>query len=567
MATAWVVANPLEIFLDTCLNFTAENSITLPPLLKKHVTEINNLKQETLEHQLIRFESDLLKLHNLKDRNKYYLSVINEPSLKQQFLMCQIHLSDEIFWIMEQLSLEKINQEKANLTGDYLQLLQQIQTYKTQLQDVATKSNSAVLSSIINKNLQKPFNIITNQTCDIDNNVDEQSNNDNTNIENTNIAKYLIEQQNEQCRKLAWINYQKRAKQLNADSLFKLHFIKQQYASSLGYTNFSQFQLDNLGFTQYQFEQFLNSKTKNLNIAPWNLARKLKSLAKSPDLKLNSETLFTNILNQLALLGVTIEAISYDKNQQYFKLWHEGRLLGDLILNIDASNKSSIATSITTTVVGHQFGQVIITVPEIIQTPIQVEQFISVLSNKLVELTNGNKFYYLKQTDKGIDLGAMWLSHWIKLKLNLQLNSQRLELIKAFKEQQNVFRAKLILDFYNTMNFNNESLNQHKLRHSMSQAFKDSFNITLPDPVDQIFSFNTIANQGLSYYLWLWNDTLSQIILMEDQNLIKSRLIFNTLVINENNLSLYQQLSIIFDQPMDFDQVMRRIHNVNNNQK
>ena len=118
----------------------------------------------------------------------------------------------------------------------------------------------------------------------------------------------------------------------------------------------------------------------------------------------------------------------------------------------------------------------------------------------------------------------------------------------------------MALLFYQQADLSNYQLHEPSLHQSISNAFNDSFGVPWINGANAIFSYQAIANQGISYYLLVWQETLAQLIHTQTLSSSQAKDIFDVLIVNEHNQTIYDQLSVIFNQPMDFENLLRRIN-------
>ncbi|MGL4711017.1 MAG: M3 family metallopeptidase, partial [Shewanella sp.] len=103
-------------------------------------------------------------------------------------------------------------------------------------------------------------------------------------------------------------------------------------------------------------------------------------------------------------------------------------------------------------------------------------------------------------------------------------------------------------------------------QHSNTQAYPDlgaeftaSFGQDWRQTQDYPYSFNAIANDGPLYYQSLWQASLAQLIAQSTLNYQDKHTLFNLLVVNEDSLSLGEQLKAIIGAPVDSAALIQRI--------
>ncbi|UJF20765.1 hypothetical protein [Shewanella sp. OMA3-2] len=245
-------------------------------------------------------------------------------------------------------------------------------------------------------------------------------------------------------------------------------------------------------------------------------------------------------------------------------------MLGEIYLNIDAGITAKPVNvdyySIKQAVVGQQLGQYALNVPFALTKVKQYDDLVFALSDIVNQLAKGSPFYYVNQQNVSPlnqQLGTYWLATWLTSSLKLDHGQHpRNKLINAFKKQQQVFRSKVALLFYQQQDLSIYALHQPLLNRILSQSFEDSFGVPYLTASDAIFSYLAIANQGISYYLLLWQQALAQLIYSETLSASQAQEIFDLIVVNEHHQSLYDQLSAVFKHPMDFEHLLWRINYV-----
>ena len=113
-----------------------------------------------------------------------------------------------------------------------------------------------------------------------------------------------------------------------------------------------------------------------------------------------------------------------------------------------------------------------------------------------------------------------------------------------------VFRSKVALHYYQ---FSGNLDNSDWLAYNteLSAAFADSFGQSWPGATDAIYSFQAIANEGISHYLPLWQDAVAQLIISQSAAQHSSLDIFNLLIVNEAYLPFNDQLEQLIGSPID----------------
>ncbi|UJF20764.1 hypothetical protein [Shewanella sp. OMA3-2] len=316
LATAYAVANPLSLFVEQCLQFDAKTQIAIPTVWQSS-TAYSSATQSVSLNELIEFESSLLSLNNLNDRNNYYRQLTQKTEYQQNLLMCQVHLADELSWLLNQIDPQLLQADKTRLKlsqsdKSYYWLLTSIQQLKNAQLNVDGKSLLHGLQTSIEHYLRQQYLFDASAECALDTSSESTKKSiHNLSISTTaqNIARYLVLQPKASCRQQAWIAYQGRAKEVNQTSLLSIHKIKTIQAQQNGFIHSADFQLKNSELTFNQLTLFLNSQTKNINIAPWNLPQALKTLPKVEVKIQNTAHFIETAFKQFSLFNLYFEQI------------------------------------------------------------------------------------------------------------------------------------------------------------------------------------------------------------------------------------------------------------------
>ncbi|WP_434931940.1 hypothetical protein ACRWQM_09120 [Shewanella sp. HL-SH5] len=583
LATALAVANPLSLFVDQCLQFDAESQVAIPNAWQlSSTTPYPPLTRSVSLNELVAFESSLLSLNNLNDRNNYYRRLTQQTEYQQNLLMCQVHLADELSWLLNQIDPQLLQADKASFKlsphqQPYYWYLTSIQQLKNAKLNVDVKSMLHGLQTSIEYNLRQQYLFEANAECALET-ASESTKKSINNISTTaqNVARYLLLQPKSSCRQQAWLAYQGRAKEVNQTNLLVIHKIKTKQAKENGFADSADFQLKNSGLTVEQLSQFLNSQTENIQVAPWDLPHALK---KQPKIATEIQTtahFIDTVFEQLSLFSLNFERLSTSANTtDIYRVWHKKRLLGEIFLDINTGEAAQAVNvdyfTIKQSVIGQQLGQYALNVPFELTKVKQYDDLIFALSDIVNQLAKGSQFYYVNQQNispLNQQLGTYWLATWLTSNLKLDHEPHpRAKLINSFKKQQLVFRSKVALLFYQQHDLSKFELYQPILNRMLSQSFEDSFGVPYLSASDAIFSYLAIANQGISYYLLLWQQTLAQLIYNESLSSSQAKAIFDVIVVNEHHQSLYDQLSAVFKQPMDFEHLLWRINYVGTKQE
>mgnify|MGYP003636318848 FL=1 len=589
LATTHAVANPLALFIEQCLQYQ-------PDLAQQTLVSF-----QSVEQQAVTFEKNTLALNNINDRIQYYRPFANNSINRQGLLWCQLHLADELNAVVSAPQTLYLIDQLPYLAPPYNQLGQRLETIKRAQWPVIEKSKLHGAQASIDQALsQQHFTLQFNQQdCVLPQQTETTIKHQDTEpTQNTNIdisiAKYLIKQPKEYCRKQAWLAYQTRAKEQQAAAVESIHFLQQQQAHRQGYANTAQAQLASHRLTPQLLQQFLDSQTANIDIAPWNIAQTLSDISKSSSMEMMTTNVFLQqIFTNLKPLNLKFELITIEKPRvegetssddgqqnslnetQIIRVWHQQRLLGEIFTYPQADQQSRQDVNgqlIKQTVVGHQFGQYALSFPPQLTRATQQQKLINQLSQAIVSLAQGGEFYFLNHKAQNTDahaIATLWLVNYIKQQLKLESISKRYQLVAQYQQQLWVFRAKVALDFYQYDGDFNNTEQDTWLSHNqqLSAYFEQSFGQQWPQATDAIYSYQAIANEGVNYYLPLWQSALTQLIMNQTPANISTGEIFNLLVVNETHLTLNDQLEQLIGLPIDPHSLIRRFKHAGTTQE
>ena len=584
LATAQAVANPLKLFVQQCLQY------------KPSLASLD-LKQTT-PYQTLQFEQLTLGFNNFNDRLNYYRHLATHNQ-REGLLMCQLHLADELSALLTAPQLSSFIAELEDSHMPYSLLANKINAITLAQLDIDTKSQlhnaqATIRRNLSNSNLKLVFN---NAQCQLDTNRD-----DTNSAFEISLAKYLLLQPDEQCRKTTWQAYQARAKSKNQQLLATIKTIKQQVSAPEPSIASAEAQSAPLQATQSLSTKplltnqlllsFLESQTNNINTAPWNIGKTLSQIKNTPYLgPKNSSDLFQQVVDVLTPLGLEFEAIPLQVQADMsstnetnttastgngtatvnepsepittYRLWHQQRLVGELYIH---TSKHSMANIIRYPVIGQQFAQASVVFPKYLSNRRQAMQLVKSLSEAITAMTRGSQFYLVNKLGVSTDnylLGYYWLSSHLQHQLAYLTPSAREQFAESYRQQLRVFRSKVAWYYLNSEQ-QGDDINNQQLNSAINQAFQASFNQQWPDAKNMAYSFNGIANEGLDYYHPLWQQNLVNLINTDTNASITNRQVFDILVVNEDNLSLIQQMSIILNPPTDPSSIIRRAFNVGN---
>jgi hypothetical protein len=554
-AMAPAIADPLALFVNQCLQYQPD----IGPFRSA----------QDVEDKTLALEKSLLGLHNINDRLNYYRSLVKDAAHGQDLLLCQVHLADELAEILNNDNLTQWTHSLHLLPAPYPELAKILQRLQDSTLDIGTKSQLHTAQASVNYGLARhqislQFN---DKRCALPANLkaNSQQQASSKTAKNMSLSHYLKVHPSDICRRSAWRHYQTRLKQRNKPSLEIIKKIRDHNAVIQGYNNVASLQLSQQTLTVQALRDYLQSQTQMVGSKPWDLP---KALAKSPHhfTPLEGKQILSTLMTHLTELGLVIETLSSpqtsktdtnadnkpENNSQILRVWHQGRLLGEIFINEGKVNR---AYRLRQTLVGHQFGQMAISYQKNINKRTELLNLIQALSESINSLASGAPFYLvatLGQSDKNA-VATEWLSLYLQQKMSLAPPSPREALLQDAKLQLAVFKNKLILHYYLSLDIN--------LDKNTQRIISDEFNQGFGEPWDQaaemIYNFSAIANEGISYYLPLWHRSLAELIFQQTSTL-SSEDIFTVLVVNENNAQFTDQLAQLISGPVDPLSLIRR---------
>ena len=563
-AASNAAADPLGLFVHQCLNYHTDKN------------QLDNSQSIALPARLVAFEKSIIAISNISDLLNYYRPFANNPEHRQQLLRCQLHLTDQLNELTTHTStIDLLSRLKS--THEYPRYFTKTKQFLNNNWAKDKKSQLHTAQATIRHNLanQTAELSIDNETCSEEHTnkalISETHHNDrsdteeneikSSDIKNT-IAKYLIHHKNENCRQKVWSAYQVRAKQKSHQALASIQNLRQQFANEHGFIDYATMQLSYHQLTPQLLKQFLHSSTENINITPWSIAQEIALTTHYSSQKSKSLMPFLNhifdVLQPLGLKADFIDSQDTDSLNSYhvIRIWYEGRLLGDIFVDNTASKVSG--SLMRQTVIGHQYGQYAISSPQTLNTAQQQRQLTEALSQAIVSLSAASSFYFINKPDQHSaeqQVASRWLTHYLSIELTLAPKTEREILIERYTKQLTVFRAKTALAFYQTNNdldATSEAFDRigETPPDNYTELFKQSFGQNWEQANDVIYSYPSIAEQGINDFLPLWYQYLTQLIISNEDIVQSSKNLFSILVINENQQTIYQQLELLLQYPI-----------------
>lgn len=553
------------LYLLFCVNTAAYAAVSPIPLLVEQCLSyqfpINNDLANSPTQQAIQFERDLIGFFNINDRLKYYRQFPLTYADRERVLQCQLYLADELALFFKSAKFQSLRFNLAASQDPNIQaLIQRLNrlaqnTEKPYQKAKLHTAQAAFKQGIASQALSINF---TGEKCQINPetvNVDQMGQKQAKTFDDT-LANYLINQPDELCRKHVWQAYQGRASVKNQTVLNQITELRALQATQAGFDDYvDQITSQQWLTTPSAVIQFLHNQTQPINIAPWDLGRKLAQSNSTPVTDYSS----TLWLEQVAKTLTTF-AISFSKvNNKLYRVYHEGRLLGEIYLN--QGNRAK-AKAIRHSVIGQQFGQFELSLPENLNRYSQQNRAIEAIANVISQLGRGDKFYLnntLGETQDSAKIDQLWLQTWLKAQLlPTPMPDSKEAILQRYSVQLQVFRAKVAFNTYMAP----DNANRFDLNNEFTLAFGKSWdNIT-----DSAYSFSGIVYQGPLYYQTIWQQAVARAVYLATKDCQNQQSIFNYLVVNETASDLATRLQLLLGEPITNDSLIKRTQYVFNHQ-
>ncbi|WP_345843649.1 M3 family metallopeptidase [Shewanella algae] len=535
------------------------------PLLTAQCVEYSsNFQPEFQDLQLL--ERQTLGLHNINDRLGYYRSFPLSAAQHELLLQCQLKLADTMDRFLSEPALISLTSELNQDDEPQLQALaQRLDWLMQQHLGIEEKARLHGAQASIRQGMRSDDLKLELGQCALPG-MQQALNPEEDSAEQeaaqsaqkpgffaVNIASYLMQQADGDCRAKVWRTYQGRARLRNQLPLSSVFALRQQQAKAHGYPSYSDFILSSqLLSTPSDVARFLDASTQKLDYAPWDLGRELQQAQSTEMVALKGSEVLKALFDHLKPLGLTAEQI----NDDWLRVYHHGRLLGELLISEGKHNRHKM---LRRAVVGQQTGQ-----SELVLKPQQVklkdyQTAVSSLSAAIAQLSGGGRYYLNNSLELPLDgagVGKAWLERYLSDAFAFSLKpapGSREQLAEEYQQQLKVFRAKVALASFEA--FGNSQYPQ------LHKAFEASFNGSWPEVSDYSYSFGAISDQGPLYYLGLWQQQLAKAIDVHTRGCNPAQL-FDLLLVNESAQPMVARLQSLFGAA-DAATLIRRIRDAN----
>lgn len=591
IGAVYAAPSPVPLLAEQCLR---QPNIDLARAYI-HYANVHSLPALTLSDKALVLEQQTIGLNNINDRLNYYRGLSLSGEERQGLLQCQLRLADVLSHLIIQTeyrqladelthAADKNNNHDDHLLQDQRLLGEQLTTLLEQHQSTLDKAKLHTAQATIRQGLSRQqFQLsIQGTQCQL---VRETTSNSTANIAlnavdnsadtasptfSDTIASYLLKQPDPQCRQLLWQAYQGRTREHNQLALDRIAALRQQMANDAHFVDFASYSLAKQQlYSPALVKQFLDSQTESIQVAPWDIGRRLSQLDSAENISLNTSEMLERAFGILSEYGLSVEVVdrqitstespaASQEQQQIIRIYHQQRLLGEVYLAIGNQHAKANQHTLRQSVIGQQFGQQALELNPTLNNYKDIEHFTNALANAITSLARGSHFYLNNTLGPSLDsnqLPSLWLGNVIHEALFSpfapRFLNQRERLANAYGKQLSVFRAKVALNFY-------QSLNQQSYS-DLTVEFNKSFGKNWEQPIDYPYSFKAIANEGPLYYQSLWQTQLAKLIYQSTQDCKDKLGLFNLLVVNEAALTLSEQLRTSIGDPVDAASLIQRI--------
>ncbi|WP_028772722.1 M3 family metallopeptidase [Shewanella waksmanii] len=535
LTAAYAAVSPISLLHNQCIEFNND----------AYLADLNQSTSIELSQQATTLEYHLLSIVNLRDSVHYYRQYSLAPQENEYLLQCQLHLADLFEELIHQPKVVSIVNGLSQAADPQLRLLgEQLTQLQSQTLAITPKAKLHTAQATIKRGLapEDVSLLFSESQCEI-NSTDANSNRS----INLTVAGYLMRQTDTDCRRKVWQAYQARASQRNSQALQQIWDIRQQQANNQGFADYTAYSLTtDMLQKPARVKLFLDGQTKP-TVSPWDLPQMLKQATSTNTTSISGLEMLLQAYQVLAEFGVRVEQI----DQRYHRIWLDNRLLGDVI--ISSGNRSKLLTR-RHGVLGHQFAQIELKLPDTLNNYRQQQQLVNTVAQAFEQLSYSQRHYLLNSgsaNNVSRQIGQLWLSQYLQAQLLPAIaDNSREKLLAEFRHQQRVFRAKIAVSFY--------ALDAPYT--DLPQQFTNSFGQPWLDEASYPLHFYAIAEQGPLYYQHVWQSALSQYIYRINKPCQNQHHVFTTLLVNEPALPLASILTTLLGEALTPTQLIERIN-------
>lgn len=529
--------DPVSLFVNQCLDYNEKFNVDF--------ANATTLERKTLG------------LQNLSDRVQYYRQFHLSSDDNEWLLQCQLAVASTTSSLLKSTELDALLTRAATYHGPQAAELhglvsryRYLQQHQLQEADkiAATSAQTAIKQRLASNSFSVDLGncALPAATSDAEQQTTEQQ--DKPQQLNQSIARYLLKQPDESCRQKVWQAYQTRAVPAVKADLAKLVNIQTQQAMAIGFQSYSDMLFANtLMGNAANATAFLQAMGRNVAVTPWNIGVTLKAAAKTPAIALNRMQYLHKLTDALTPLDVTLEHV----NEQWLRLWHRQRLLGDVML----TNGVPHAIEMRRAVVGHQTGIAYLSLPAEFKSVRQLKRADSAMAQIITSMAAGSRFSLVngfKLPQDSQQLAQHWLTDYLEQQYrDSQFSTDyspgsREALYHSYQAQFERLNALAALKFYGQSS-----------AIDLTQAFNASFGQPWADSNTLPYSFAGIADAGPLYYSHMFQRQLAKALRQHTQNCAPAML-FEQLVVNEQQQPVVALLGKIW--PQGIQQFIAELH-------
>ncbi|KFZ37239.1 hypothetical protein HR45_11185 [Shewanella mangrovi] len=459
-------------------------------------------------------ERQTIGLQNLVDRLQYYRQFRLSDDDKEWLLQCQLSVADTMNKLLSNSQMTAfIARELTSGDPQRQALAKRYRNFQAQQLSEADKLKLTTAKTAIKQRLKSSSFQLELGECAL-----APSENETHNRLSSTIVKYLLQQPNEACRKTVWQTYQQRAVEYVASDLGMLLQIQEQLANRQGFEHYTDAAFSHtLLASAINAHDFLAALKRPINVAPWNIGQSLKATAKTNFTRMTRAQYLSNLTTTLRPLGIELETVT----DNWLRLWHEQRLLGDIML----AQGSNHAMLLRYSVVGRQTGLARLTLKDEFTRITDLQQANNAVAEVLAMMAAGGKYYLLNNVHEYQDtneLAALWLSAYLDQQLHAAFDANSREaLFDSYQTQMERIKAVSALTFYTA----DDSI-------SLTTEFRQVFAESWQDAAVMPFTFYGISDLGPLYLVHLFQQQLAYALQRETMNCNPADL-FNVIVVNE----------------------------------
>lgn len=475
-------------------------------------------------------ERQTLGLQNLNDRVQYYRQFRLSSDDQEWLLQCQLSVAATTTKLLHAPELNTlIEQLAASSQPQHRALAARYQYFQRQQFNDADKIRLTTAQTAIKQRLNSSSFQLDLGSCALDKTADAAQ------PFNQSIARYLMAQPDEDCRYKVWSAFQTRAVDTVKADLATLTDIRDELAQAQGFHNYAELQFQHtLIGNANNAKAFLQAIQQSVVVTPWNIGQQLRTAAKTPFSALPQADYLQQLTAALATLGVTLETV----NPEWLRLWHQQRLLGDVML----TPGKPMALLLRRSVVGHQTGISYLSLPADFSRPAQVKRANSAIAEMVAMMAASGRYSLLNEFSAESDaqyLAQDWLAHYLDKQLAVNYSADSREaLYQQYQQQFERINALAALKFYTE----DGSIN-------LSHAFAESFGRDWPQASLLPFTFPGIADAGPLYFSHLLQQQLASALVQHTKD-CDAALLFNRIVVNEQQQDVTQLLQQIWPEGM-----------------